>query len=421
MPETVLNGSVVLDQVPVSIALSPNDVTAVPTCAENIHALAKTFDKSDNGRRLELLAHARSLVRALETPRETMIKHCWAQPGVYMAITMGVDIGLFKAMLANRACSKKVSDLAPLLDVDAFLLARVMRHLAAMGCIRETGPDEYELNGFSKSLTIPIIGDGYPCLAGGGRAALDKFSEYAATTAYQEPRSAEHGPFQYAYNTSLNFFAYLQARDPLGVQFNHHMGGYRQGRPSWMDGGFFPVYERLIQGARTDTEAVLLVDVGGNIGHDLDEFQRKHPDSPGRLVLQDLPEVLGQIAALDTGIERMSYDFLTEQPVKCARAYYMHSVLHDWPDDTCTRILTNLKAAMAPGYSKLLINENVIPDTQAHWEATALDMMMLALLSSKERTAAQWTHLIEVQAQLKIVKIWEGGNGVESLIECELP
>lgn len=99
----------------------------------------------------------------------------------------------------------------------------------------------------------------------------------------------------------------------------------------------------------------------------------------------------------------------------------MHSVLHDWPNELCTRILTNLKDAMTPGYSKILINENVIPDTQAHWEATALDMMMLTLLSSKERTAAQWRHLIEKEAELKVVKIWDVGNGVESLIECELP
>jgi hypothetical protein len=103
-----------------------------------------------------------------------------------------------------------------------------------------------------------------------------------------------------------------------------------------------------------------------------------------------------------------------------ARAYYMHSVLHDWPDDTCMSILANVKNAMERGYSKLLINENVVPDVEAHWETTALDMMMLALLASKERTFRQWKHLLEDRAGLKIVNVWGGGNGVESLIECEL-
>lgn len=42
--------------------------------------------------------------------------------------------------------------------------ARTMRHLGAMGYIEETAVDEYKPTNFSKSLAIPIIGDGYPCL-----------------------------------------------------------------------------------------------------------------------------------------------------------------------------------------------------------------------------------------------------------------
>ena len=51
----------------------------------------------------------------------------------------------------------------------------------------------------------------------------------------------------------------------------------------------------------------------------------------------------------------------------------MHSILHDWNDDNCRKILSNLVPAMNRGYSKVLINENVIPDVEAHWEAAALD------------------------------------------------
>lgn len=97
----------------------------------------------------------------------------------------------------------------------------------------------------------------------------------------------------------------------------------------------------------------------------------------------------------------------------------MHSVLHDWPDEVCLKILANITAAMKPGYSKLLINENVIPNTGAHWEATALDIMMLTLLSSRERTRENWETLLS-QAGLKISGIYTARNGAESLIECEL-
>lgn len=197
------------------------------------------------------------------------------------------------------------------------------------------------------------------------------------------------------------------------------MGGSRQGRLPWMDPSFYPVQERLITGADVNPEAPFLVDVGGNIGHDLVEFQQHHPSYPGKLVLQDLPDVIGQIKEIDPRIERMGYDFLTEQPVKGARAYYMHSVLHDWPDHVNSSILSRVTAAMKPGYSKLLINENVIPSTGAYWEMTAVDMVMLTVLSSRERTLDDWHNLLTSNG-LKIVKIWDGGPGVESLIECEL-
>lgn len=99
----------------------------------------------------------------------------------------------------------------------------------------------------------------------------------------------------------------------------------------------------------------------------------------------------------------------------------MHSCLHDWPDNVCSTILAQIKAAMKPGYSKLLINENVIPPRDTYWESSALDMVMLTLFCSMERTQADWYNLLEKTAGLKIVKIWSGGKGVESIIECELP
>lgn len=99
----------------------------------------------------------------------------------------------------------------------------------------------------------------------------------------------------------------------------------------------------------------------------------------------------------------------------------MHSVLHDWPDEVCKSILKNIVGAMKPGYSKLLINENVIPDKGADWQATALDMMMITLFSSKERTMNDWHKLLEApEFGLKIVKVYSAKNSQESLIECEL-
>ena len=107
-----------------------------------------------------------------------------------------------------------------------------------------------------------------------------------------------------------------------------------------------------------------------------------------------------------------------------ARAYYMHSVLHDWTDEKALEILRHLKVAMKPGYSRVLIHENAISNINADWKSTALDIMMMTILSSKERKESEWRQTIE-GAGLKILKIWRSSNiassnNAESLIECEL-
>ncbi|PHH92320.1 hypothetical protein CDD83_7909 [Cordyceps sp. RAO-2017] len=164
----------------------------------------------------------------------------------------------------------------------------------------------------------------------------------------------------------------------------------------------------------------MLVDVGGGYGHDLEEFHGKYPDAPGRLVLQDLARVLDKVHRRSAAIQYMEYDFLTEQPVWGARAYYLHQILHDYPDERCADIVERVKGAMKPGYSKLLINEHIIPDVGASWEATYLDIYMMTLFSARERTENEWRNLLEKRCGMKILAFWNPGSGVEGIIECEL-
>lgn len=94
------------------------------------------------------------------------------------------------------------------------------------------------------------------------------------------------------------------------------MSGYRQGKHSWMAEGFYPVEARLSQGIKDAGDHVFLVDVGGGIGHDLQELKTKHPNIPGRLVLQDQPSVIDQISQAPASIELTVHDFFTPQPIK---------------------------------------------------------------------------------------------------------
>ncbi|SPJ88008.1 related to O-methyltransferase [Fusarium torulosum] len=401
--------------VEISIVTSPNNLEAVPGLLTDLKAGVSALSAGGREARQDLLIKARTLVQSLETPQETMLKHCWAQTGAMSGLIFGVDTGLWKLMVENGEKPQKVSNLATSLGVEPLLLRRIMRHLGAMGYITETGFDEYKPTNYSKAMSIPIISDGYLAIAG-----PIKFHEFARERKFRNPIDAKDTGLMYAYNTDKDFFEWQQS---LGYDqyFNHHMGGCHQGRPPWMAPGFYPVQERLISGADTHSDAPFLVDIAGNLGHDLMEFHRYHPDALGRLILQDLAVVISKIEDLSSAITPMVYDFYTEQPVKNARAYYMHNTLHDWPDEVAVKILSRVTEAMKPGYSRLLINENVMPPFGAHWETTAMDMQMLSLLSAMERTRVDWYYLLEDLAGLKIVQIWSGGSGVESLIECELP
>lgn len=64
-----------------SFAVKPSDITSAAELSIKIGTLVASLSPDDNESRIELLRQARSLVQALETPRETMVKHLWAQVG----------------------------------------------------------------------------------------------------------------------------------------------------------------------------------------------------------------------------------------------------------------------------------------------------------------------------------------------------
>jgi hypothetical protein len=73
----------------VSIALSAANIEAVPSLIKEINALSGDLDSDDPTARLKLMAKAKSLWQSLETPRETMLRHVWAEPSLHCALTAG--------------------------------------------------------------------------------------------------------------------------------------------------------------------------------------------------------------------------------------------------------------------------------------------------------------------------------------------
>ena len=73
------NGHVQDSFVDGSVAISPNMPELVPDLLKKVATHGISFISNDPKARTELLDAARSLVNAVETPREAMIRYCWSQ------------------------------------------------------------------------------------------------------------------------------------------------------------------------------------------------------------------------------------------------------------------------------------------------------------------------------------------------------
>jgi len=310
-----------------------------------------------------------------------------------------------------------VERLAEMTGAEARLLDRFLRVLAADRMVKETGPSEYALNGFSTLLTQEIyqgmLLDCFDtCLL-----PIAAMPEFLQKTGYKNPINKDDSAWKFALKTPLPYFEYLAqpGNEARLRNFNNHMTAKNEIYVQrWFE--VVPVHEVLRQ--PLSPNAPRIVDVGGNVGHDLIALREAYPDLKGKLILQDLAGPIAQ-AKLPTGIEKMDASFFEPQPVKEASAYYFHQVLHDWPDNECRKILQNQIPAMKKGYSKILIDDLVIPDQGAGWVETGIDMIMMTANAAQERTQADWRSLLE-SVGLKMTKLWDCKGEPFKLIEAEL-
>jgi hypothetical protein len=221
--------------------------------------------------------------------------------------------------------------------------------------------------------------------------------------------------FQYAKGFKGSLFDYYDTHPVEGAVFNYMMGGVMAKQAGMLD--LYPI-ERLLDEPESPSPPPLLVDVGGNVGHDINKFLAKQPGLASRLVLQDRPDVV-KVAKCPSTVRVMAHDFFQPQPVRGARAYYLHGVIHDWADEPARRILGHLRDAMTRGYSRLLVHDHVLPASRPHPQATAYDLTMMVKVSAFERTEKMWEDLLG-SVGFVIVKIWSSPLATQSVIEAEL-
>ncbi|MFI5530268.1 methyltransferase [Kitasatospora sp. NPDC051853] len=137
-----------------------------------------------------------------------------------------------------------------------------------------------------------------------------------------------------------------------------------------------------------------VVDIGGGHGGLLIEALRRHPRLQG--VLYDQPHVLAGHRLTDAdGIEGRwtlaEGDFFAAVPP--GDVHLLKRITHDWDDDQCVTLLEHCRRALHPG-GRVLVLDAVVPEGNAPHQSKTLDLMMMASLVGRERTAADFATLL---------------------------
>ena len=138
-----------------------------------------------------------------------------------------------------------------------------------------------------------------------------------------------------------------------------------------------------------------VVDVGGGDGTLLASVLRVNPSARG--VVFDLPSVVEAAkATFDTSViarvEFVGGNFFNAVPGG-ADLYLMKSILHDWNDGDCQKILVNTRQAMATT-ARLVVAEDLVCGPNQPCAAKQRDINMLVRTGGRNRTEQEYRDVL---------------------------
>jgi len=203
--------------------------------------------------------------------------------------------------------------------------------------------------------------------------------------------------------SGAGWWEWLAGRPELGAAFNRAMQAGAQARLVALKN--FPWHE---------VETV--VDVGGGNGTLLIGLLEQQPHLRG--VIFDLPEVApaASLRIADASLsDRCSVEAgsFFERVPEGGDVYLLAKVLHDWDDAPALEILRRVRSS-ATAETRLLVLESVVTSEAGSQRTKMLDLVMLALVNGRERTADEWHRLFSQGG-------WLATSIEDGLIEARAP
>jgi hypothetical protein len=306
----------------------------------------------------------------MESPRQelfSLTQGYKTTQALYVAAKLGVADHL-------RHGPKKAIELAKEVQANPKALFRLMRHLAAIGIFTQ---DE------------------------GGKFGLTSLGELLCT---DNPESMRYGTI---FTGEENYKAAGNLLHSVRTGETAFDNLYGKGHFEWMaehPDASSTFNKAMAQSLRRQANPVesydysgkhLLVDVGGGRGDLISSVLVANPAMEG--ILFDLPQgcvearsVL-QAKGIEDRCQIMTGSFFDSIPAG-GDVYVLSRILHDWPDDKATTVLTNCRKAIKDD-GTLLIRDYVLSEGDV--QGSILDVTMLIMTGGEERTESEWRSLLQ--------------------------
>ncbi|XP_017614776.2 acetylserotonin O-methyltransferase-like [Gossypium arboreum] len=299
------------------------------------------------------------------------------------AVKCAIELGIAD-VIENYGSPMPLSELATALRCDPSRLHRIMR-LMVHDQIFKQEPINQHTVGFSST---PLS----RCLIKGGEKSMAAFILLMSGPTCLAPwhslsaRVLETGnnisPFEVA--NGKDIWSYAEANPDFSELFNNAMGCKAR-----------LTVQATIEGCPEVFDGVEnLVDIGGGNATALSILVKAFPWIRG--INFDLPHVVA-VAPKSDSIENVGGDMFMSIPN--ADAAFLMTVLHDWDDEECVKILKKCREAIPEDKGKVIIVEAVLEEDKEVDEVGVvglmLDTAMMAITNKgKERTLKEWSYVL---------------------------
>lgn len=291
----------------------------------------------------------------------------------------GAKLGIFDYLTTNP---KEAGQIAKDLNLDETMAYRVLRSIASLGFLKE----EDDGRRFSITTLGDLLRKDHPQSLQ-GVLLLEEGPEHYQIWKHL-PRMIKDGQ-QNAFLSEYgdNLFEYAHKNADYSKVFNEAMSSYSAMHTAM-------VLEAL--NGYDFSNISHICDIGGGQGHLLSHLLLKYNHLHGTILELD-PVVNNQDSSwqnkmgLQNRCKYVKGDMFEQIP--SSDLYTMKMILHDWDDEECIKILSNIHKS-ASDKSKVFIIEHIVPNPGIPHFSKLFDVHMMCATSGRERTSEEYESIL---------------------------